>query len=201
MDSAIPASGEFEYTVHDSRGIVGVKDGREYPISEEEWQKAHPEHRNTECKECVFVQDEKTLLTFFVSREIKERATEEPVFVGKFTMPGWTGHSGFYLFRCKECEEVCVDYPHGYTDFGLMYLRCGRCEEACSLEVVEMKSIYERDGIHIPKPTREERMKELNEMVADTEKRTGIKVAVISSKDRERRGTGYFKFLRDYFDF
>ncbi len=103
--------------------LGGVKDGKEYPITEEEWQRIHPEHRNTECKECIFVKDAKTLLSSIIPREKKEKVGNKPEFIGKFTMPNWTGHLDFYLFRCKECGTVSVDYPHGRTG----YLICNKC--------------------------------------------------------------------------
>jgi len=50
-----PAIGDFEYTIHDKNGIVGVKDGNKFPISQEDWRKAHPLHRDSGCKECTFI--------------------------------------------------------------------------------------------------------------------------------------------------
>ncbi|MBI2674197.1 MAG: hypothetical protein HYX22_00455 [Candidatus Yanofskybacteria bacterium] len=201
MDSGTTTVNDFEYTVHDFNGIVGVdKEGNKHPISEEEWQKAHPEHKNIECKECAFVQDGESLFTFFVSRDLKEKATEKPVFVGKFTMPNWIGHSGFYIFRCKECGEVSVDYPHGYTDHGLMYLACCYCREKLPLEAVRDRSIYEREETHVPKLKREERIQELNEVIADVESR-GVRVVTVFSEDSKRSKVGFSQFLRDYFSF
>lgn len=46
---------DFEYILFDSKnGIRGVKNGREFPISEEEWSKMNPPHR---CSACKFVAD------------------------------------------------------------------------------------------------------------------------------------------------
>src|SRR3989344_3536441 len=137
---------DFEYTISDSDGFRGVKDGKEYPITEEEWQRIHPEHRNTECKECAFVQDVQTLLTFMVPREKKEQVGSRPEFVGKFTMLNWTGHSSFYLFRCGGCDTVVVDYPHGYRG-NFMYLRCDKCRGET---ILKSKEIYERDKLFVP---------------------------------------------------
>lgn len=88
-------------------------------------------------------------------------------------MLGWVGHSGFYLFRCKNCESASVDYPHGYTDFGLIYLRCDKCEQNLSLEISEEKGIYEREGVYIPPSTLEERKKEFREVSKTLEGETG----------------------------
>lgn len=143
----IPDLKDFDHTIHDSRGIVGVKDGVEYPVSEEDWKKAHPEHRNTECKECIFVLDTSTILSFHVPKEVRDKANHEPKFIGKFTMPGWTGHSSFYLFKCIDCENVCVDYPHGYTSWGSCYLTCAKCGSG---PILKKKEYYERDSIVVP---------------------------------------------------
>lgn len=150
--SPVAGSPDYDYTIMDKNGIRGVKDGKEFPISEEEWQRMHPEHRNMDCKECIFVADAETLLTFFVDRKLREKAGAKPVFVGKFTMARWSGHSGFYLFKCSnpECEKVCVDYPHGYTSEGFLFLRCDRCRFKIILYPRKYREIYERDDVHIP---------------------------------------------------
>lgn len=135
------------------------------------------EHKDSGCAECNFVQDKETLFIFLVPRELKEKATSKPLFFGKFTMTGWTGHCGFYLFRCKSCSHVSIDYPHGYTDYGLMFLSCDNCRAKLPLEVIEEKGIYERENAHIPKAAREERIKDLEDMMADVEKK-GIKIIV-----------------------
>lgn len=153
-----------------------------------------------ECSDCTFVQDKETLFIFLVPRDLKEKATNRPLFFGKFTMTGWIGHSGFYLFRCESCKQVSIDYPHGYTDHGLMFLRCDGCKENFPLEVIKERTIYERENVHIPKPTREERMQELEDMIAGIEAK-GIRVIRLSSRDKDRPKIGYFQFLRGYFDF
>jgi hypothetical protein len=169
---------DYDYTIIDTKGRRGVKDGKEFPITEEEWQKAHPEHRTTGCTECTFVQDIESLFIYLVPRELKEKAVKKPLFLGKFTMIGWNGHSGFYLFKCKSCGQVYVDYPHGYTDFGLMFLRCEHCQAKISLEVTEEKALYERERVFIPKPTREERIRDLNEALARATKGRNVRVVV-----------------------
>lgn len=151
---------DYDYIVLDSKGRRGVKDGKEYPITEEDWQRAHPEHRNTECKECTFVPDAETLLTFHVSREVRGTASDQPEFVGKFTMPGWSGHSGFYLFRCPDCDDTCIDYPHGYTSEGCLYIRCDHCRFKIVFTPRKYKDVYRREKVVSP-PTFWETLKEL----------------------------------------
>lgn len=153
-----------------------------------------------ECSGCTFVQDKETLFIFLVPRDLKEKATNKPLFFGKFTMMGWIGHSGFYLFRCELCNQVSIDYPHGYTDYGLIFLCCDYCKEKLPLEVTEELEIYKRENVHIPKLTREERERELEDMVADIEAK-GIRVIRPSSGNKGRPKIGYFQFLRGYFDF
>lgn len=143
---------DFDHTIHDSRGIVGVKDGVEYPVSEEDWKKAHPEHRNVDCKECTFVLDTASILSLYVPREVRDKANKKPKFVGKFTMPGWSGHSGFYLFGCPECDDICVDYPHGYSENGCIYVRCNRCQFKIVFYPDRHRDIYSREGV-VPPPT------------------------------------------------
>ena len=149
---------DFEYTIHDAKGIRGVKDGKEYPITEEEYRRKNPYHRDVRCTECNFVQDKETLLLWVISREAKEKATTEPSFIGKFTMPDWTGHSAFYLFRCEYCDSVIVDYPHGYSNGGCIYLRCDLCREKLVPHPIKDRDIYLRDNVHIPvQPSRKEK--------------------------------------------
>ena len=140
----------YDHVIMDSEGIKGFKDGKEYPISEEDWKKAHPEHRYSGCKECAFASDIAQLFAFNVSREVREKATKEPKFVGKFTMSGWTGHSGFYLFKCAECGSVGVDYPHGYHG-SYWYLRCGECNYTLDLNSSRYRSIYQDNDGFVPK--------------------------------------------------
>lgn len=206
MDSK-PTVGDFDYTIIDPKGIKGMKDGMEYPITEDEWQKAHPEHKDTGCTECTFVQDQETLFTFFVARELKEKVGKRPVFVGKFTMPKWVGHSGFYVFRCKECNEVSVDYPHGYTNWELCYLWCQR--HGCGLQLVlrpgadKDRSVYIREKIALP-PTLKEHAKNIAGALCDIEEvedKHGIVVLNnVRIETRLSRFEGIKKFLQDYFN-
>ena len=121
----------------------------EYPTAENGLSK---KHQNSGCAECVFASDKKTLLIFMVDRKIRQAAGYDPIFVGKFTMPGWVGHSRFYLFKCWECNVVCVDYPHGYTSRGCIYLRCDNCLSQLVINPDKGwgEEIYAREGIVAP---------------------------------------------------
>lgn len=46
MDLSAKAS-DYDYTVRDADGIVGVKDGVKYPISKEDWGRENPSHRTS----------------------------------------------------------------------------------------------------------------------------------------------------------
>lgn len=138
----------YDYLITDSNGTRKVINGVEYPATETDLPK---EHKDSGCKECSFVQDKETLLLYVIKREARERATAKPSFVGKFSMTGWVGHCGFYLFRCRECGKVSVDYPHGYTSDGLIsglsYLRC----DGCGLKFAQhLKEIYTNEGMETP---------------------------------------------------
>ena len=149
MDDLDKPSLDFEYTIHDASGIRGIKEGKEYPISREEWRIMRPEHKTTGCKECEFVRNIEILLVYVISRDMREKARAEPKFVGKFTMPDWTGHSSFYLFKCKGCKAVVIDYLHGYRD-GYLYLFCGCCHREIILKPRKYRKVYERDNVYIP---------------------------------------------------
>ncbi|MEX2090540.1 MAG: hypothetical protein WD989_00175 [Candidatus Paceibacterota bacterium] len=150
METTTPNIGEFDHIVFDSRGIRGVKDGKEYSISEEEYRTMRPEHRNVGCGKCSFVQDKGTLFAFFVDRKEKAIANEKPKFVGFFTLPNWVGHSGFYLFKCPDCGNLCIDYPHGYHENGCLYVRCERCDFTTTFYPDKYGDVYERENIVAP---------------------------------------------------
>ena len=178
---------DYDYTVVDSRGIRGVKDGKEFPITEEEYRRKNPYHKDIGCTECSFVQDKETLLLWVISREAKEKATSKPSFIGKFTMPDWTGHSSFYLFRCKHNGTVVVDYPHGYTTLGSCYLRC-----VCGAKIIlTNKEDYERDNIAVPLVAlgHRERYKVLVEMFEEVEKSKSIDMDNIGTEVPASKGS------------
>ncbi len=139
-----------------------------------------------ECPECIFVENKESI---FVSPQDRAGAKKKPTFIGKFTMKGWVGHSGFYLFRCKNCGTASVDYPHGYTNFGLIFLRCSNCGENLPLEVCEERGIYEREKAYIPPPTQKERREEFVKAIEGIE---GAENKIVIVLDKERR-EGVFK--------
>ena len=182
---------KYDYLITDANGTRKVINGVEYPGTEDDLPK---KHQDSGCAECRFVQDRITLLLYVIPRELREGATERPRFIGKFHMPDWVGHSGFYLFKCKNCENVSVDYPHGYTGFGLIYLSCNMCDENLLLEAFEEKAIYEREGVPAPSITREEREKEFMEMAGKLEKETGKRIMIIKQKK------GWREFFSRFFN-
>lgn len=199
MDSIGKLADETDY-IFDSDGRRKVVDGKEYPITEEEHRKENPYHKDVGCTECSFVQDKETLFLWLVPRELKDKATNKPLFVGKFTMPEWIDHRGFYLFRCRSCNQICVDYPHGYTPIeGLMFLCCHHCKEKLPLEVTEEKAIYEREGVVAPLTAWQElkaswkarrELKKLRRTAAEIGEQHGVKIMIngvathVSTKSR-----------------
>ncbi|OGN01906.1 MAG: hypothetical protein A3I26_02800 [Candidatus Yanofskybacteria bacterium RIFCSPLOWO2_02_FULL_43_10] len=140
-----------------------------------------------ECSDCTFVADAGNLLTYFVPREKRDSAGNKPVFVGKFTMTDWAGHSGFYLFKCPDCGDVCVDYPHGYRDNGCLYIRCGRCRFEIILSPGKYKDIYRREQVVSPPTVLQElrglwkarkQIKDLRRTAGEIEDKHGVKVLV-----------------------
>lgn len=128
MDSRVSLN-DFDHVIHDSDGIRGVRNGKESPISEEEWKRANPEHKDVGCTQCTFAKDREYMLDNLVSKEQKDKADKgRVVSVGKFTMPGWSGHLNFYLFKCPSCQEMVVNYPHG----GGNHINCLECREGCA---------------------------------------------------------------------
>lgn len=143
---------DYDYLITDSNGTRKVKNGVEYPAGEDDLPK---EHKNSGCTECTFVSDKETILVFKVDRQLKKTVNHIPIFVGNFTMPQWVGHSGFYLFKCKECRVVCSDSPHGYTDGGYMYLCCDNCRRQLVITESDAwgREIYVKENLAMP-PTR-----------------------------------------------
>lgn len=117
---------DFDHVIHNSDGIRGVKDGKELPISEDDWRRMRPEHRDAGCTKCIFANDLEDMLDNLVSKKQKDKADKgKVVSVGKFTMPDWSGHLNFYLFRCPSCQEMIVNYPHGSG----IHVNCLNCRE------------------------------------------------------------------------
>ncbi len=113
-----------------------------------------------ECSDCKFAPDSGAILTFFVPRELRDLAGNKPVFVGKFTMGGCTRPSGFYLFRCPDCGDTCIDYPHGYRSNGRLYIQCDRGRVEIILPPGKYKDVYKREKVVAP-PTFWEELKSL----------------------------------------
>jgi hypothetical protein len=76
-----------------------------------------------ECSECTFVASKEDI---YLGPEVLRNLTFKPVGIGKFTLPGWSGHSNFYVFVCPGCNQAAVDYPHGAGQF---YLVCWDCSQ------------------------------------------------------------------------
>ncbi len=151
MDRELEKS-DFDCFVFERGTITGVLlNGQRIPLSEEEYGRLNPKHKDTGCKECVFVSCNQDIFLYHVSRENRQIATKEPKFIGLYCMDGWIGHSAFYLFVCGECQALNVDYPHGYSNDGLreglIYLRCNDCKTKLLLYDEE---IYKREGMHKP---------------------------------------------------
>lgn len=49
-----------------------------------------------------------------------------PVSIGKFQLPGWSGANEFFLFRCSDCGELCIDYLHGWSGYLCCYASNGK---------------------------------------------------------------------------
>lgn len=103
------------------------------------------------CPDCTFVTDFDPPSFPNTVQKLVKKAGKKPKFCGLFTMPGWSGHNGFYVFRCQECRQLSIDYPHGYTGdglrSGLLYLRCGICDYQ---SLIYDKKIYAFQGISAP---------------------------------------------------
>jgi ribosomal protein S27E len=65
------------------------------------------------------------------------------VFLGRYSLPRWVGHSAFWLFTCPGCLEQSVDYLHGHR----LYLKCSSCG---LLMHVYSARFYEESGLPQP---------------------------------------------------
>ena len=142
-----------------------------------------------ECDACVYVASEDNIVVPKDATEKLNGRPDEPVFLGTFTMPDWTGHGHFYAVACHKCDVVIVDYPHGYSRDGSMFfehLDCPAAESAPSGNkrttiYIKDKSIYEREGIKDPR-----------EIAIELEK--AIREQGFEAVDR---GKGYTTWARD----
>lgn len=128
-----------------------------------------PSHDADACGQCTFVAHKDCIVVTPAQRAQAEvtlgkvlRAhlglydLEETIIpLGRFTMPGWTGHGMFWLFTCPECQLPAVDYLHGYRP----YLRCPLCDVRLS---VNGARFYEAAGLPLP-PTRAQEKEYLRE--------------------------------------
>lgn len=128
-----------------------------------------------ECEKCTFVATKEDI---FVDPKIVRDFKKEPVLLGLFTLPGWRGHLAFYLFKCCECGYLSVDYPGGYTDFGLLFFKCGGCEAIFPLKGRWSKKIYQGYKMPAPSMSRRKREKELQKVVP----KNGPKALVMGRK-------------------
>lgn len=143
------------------------------------------------CEKCLFVESTEQMMVYNVSLGKKERANSKPSFVGFFTMPDFYGHCAFYIFKCRQCDSLVLDYPHGYTNFGLLFLRCSVCKSTMPLSPRKYRIVYDREGGPVPKETAEERKVQLRESVNQFDRRV-IYPGLNSQKS-------FFALLRDLF--
>lgn len=47
------------------------------------------------------------------------------VSIGKYNPPGFHGETEFFIFRCKNCGGLSIDYLHGFEPD--QYLSCHHC--------------------------------------------------------------------------
>ncbi|MBX4189926.1 hypothetical protein KW791_01335 [Candidatus Parcubacteria bacterium] len=128
-------------------------------------------HKDCECKECAYVPNIDSIFQSYVTKaKIENSEKGNPIFCGKFCMDGWTGHSGFYLFKCKECNGKVIDYAHGYTYDGLFYLRCPDCQTKLVLDPVKHRFAYRNEEAVVPPPTKKQRLEELYQIIGATGK-------------------------------
>ncbi len=45
-----------------------------------------------------------------------------PVSIGMYQPPGFTGPTEFFIFLCRDCKKLHIDYLHGFDK----YLSCNR---------------------------------------------------------------------------
>lgn len=103
-----------------------------------------------DCPDCAYVGNAEVVFLHFVPREKREQVGSTPEFIGNFTMNRWSGHAAFYLFRCRACMDAVIDYPHGYTGGGFLYLRCPECGFQLVMDTPKFAEIYRREGMPQP---------------------------------------------------
>ena len=118
-----------------------------------------------ECDKCTFVASTEDIV---IPKEASSRINHAPFLVGIFSMPGWSGHSPFYVFTCY-CNFDSVDYPHGYTNYGLLYLKCQNpeCQKKLELCPNKNRAVYELVGGEIPPASKRKRLKNLERTMSE----------------------------------
>ncbi len=132
----VPGVPEDEAVFFDGNVRTVIRNGQRVVISEEEYCRMNPFHKDTDCKECNFVGDKEDILLYHVSRELRENIGDEPIFVGKFCEPIMTGHQPYFLFRCGFCNHVSVNCISGRRR-----LFCRNCKEQTRLDPAKYQDI------------------------------------------------------------
>ncbi|PJE50342.1 MAG: hypothetical protein COV29_04150 [Candidatus Yanofskybacteria bacterium CG10_big_fil_rev_8_21_14_0_10_36_16] len=88
--------------------------------------------------------------------------------IGLFSLPNWKGHAPFYVFDCLFCGNVNIDYAHGYTSEGLLYLSCNKCD---SRVVLTIHKFYKENDC-VPPPSFLESIKILFKLIFFLRKKT-----------------------------
>ena len=99
-----------------------------------------------ECDKCIYVANRESII---VPLKVIKNASSSPIFINFFTMPRWVGHASFYAFVCH-CGFLSVDYPHGYTGPGYLFLTCQNCQCNLVLDSLEHTEIYKRENTEPP---------------------------------------------------
>ena len=116
-----------------------------------------PSHDAEACGRCTFVADADFIVVTSAQRQQAEVTLakklrslaglydlEDTIIpLGRFTLPGWSGHLMFWLFTCGDCQTQSVDYLHGYR----LYLKCQRCGVHLS---VRGARFFEEAGVPLP---------------------------------------------------
>ncbi len=106
-----------------------------------------------ECQGCTYVSSVENI---YVDPKIIKKASEKPIFIGRYTMPGWTGHLNFYISRCPECSNIITDHPRGYTSYGhqngLYFFHCDSCKnnDGPFKVIIFDEDVYLREGWELP---------------------------------------------------
>lgn len=93
-------------------------------------------NHGTDCQTCTFIVSTNHIEVTPL-QELK--AQFSIVELGYFTMPNWSGHSMFYLFKCPHCGDLQRSYVHGFD----AHLVCYDCQGDY---YVSGKRFYENDG-------------------------------------------------------